>query len=184
MLQGGFSWPCTQRSIKQKGELSSFFHWTWLETDFKISVTLKSQLWQLQKEFTGRGIKCIKIKHFIRCLCETLSIESGIWITWFRIIVVGFFFFFLVDSNNFIVQENVKFHSILFMKMKTEKFSWCSEVAHLIWPWWGLLECSGIFRVRSTWLVNTPFVGTGSHLVFSVTYYLPGSLGWTVPPSG
>ena len=57
-------------------------------------------------------------------------------------------------------------------------------MAHLIWPWWGLLECSGIFRVRSTWLVNTPFVGTGSHFVFSVTCYLPGSLGWTVPPSG
>ena len=57
-------------------------------------------------------------------------------------------------------------------------------MAHLIWPWWGLLECSGIFRVRSTWLVNTPFVGTGSHFFFSVTCYLPGSLGWTVPPSG
>lgn len=124
--------------------------------------------------------KCIKIKHSIRCLHETLSIESGTWITWFRIIVV--FLCFLPDS--FIVQENVKFHSILSMKMKTEKFSWCSEIAHLIEPWWALLECSGIFRVRSTWLVNTPLVGTVLLCLLWVTYYQPSGPGWTPPPSG
>lgn len=124
--------------------------------------------------------KCIKIKHSIRCLHETLSIESGTWITWFRIIVV--FLCFLPDS--FIVQENVKFHSILSVKMKTEKFSWYSEIAHLIEPWWALLECSGIFRVRSTWLVNTPLVGTVLLCLLWVTYYQPSGPGWTPPPSG